>query len=224
MRKIHLIIIFFISIAMTGCPVRSLQSIFKYQDLIYNPKLIGTWICNYKFDSTEVREVWSFQNEDSSHYHLKIIYLVKDSISGKFEYKDSVRFQASYGKIGTNYYLDIFPKPLDELCNLNNNMSFRNYFIPTHTIYKFSFENEYFKVKTLSSGWLIRAIEKGKIQIPHFIEGVDSKKDPNYKNMMAMSHDITLTATTTELQKFIKKIENEKDAYEDYEMVYVKEK
>lgn len=106
-----------------------------------------------------------------------------------------ITFKAHLLKIGESLYLDLYPES-PQSDDYFNHM----HLYPVHTFYKIEMTNDQLTIKALDYSWLEKGIDANQINISH-IKSLDGR--------------ILLTATTEELQKFILKYTDSKEAYKD---------
>lgn len=108
------------------------------------------------------------------------------------EKETSGQFKVSLVKLDTNLFLDIYPQQFSE-----KNEFLKLHFIPAHSFAQIWIEQNNLRFAILNYQWLKENVEKGKIKISHEIE----------------DDSIILTASTAELQKFIKKYAGTPDVF-----------
>lgn len=125
--------------------------------------------------STDSNEIWEFR-QDAKGYEC--IYIDKDGKSGKFN--------GRLGKIQDNAFLDIYPKEL----YLNENDFYKFHFVPAHTFLKVQLAKDSLELRMLYPESFNKLI----------------KLEPNAIKYEKTENDsIVLTASTAELQKFVRK-------------------
>ena len=120
--------------------------------------------------------------------------------------EQTVSFEAGILKIGDHYFIDLYPyyKYYEGDDHDEEYYLFRN-FIPTHSFLKFELENGELVLYMFSYDRLKELFEQNRIRIRH-------QQFDDY---------IVITASTDELQKFIRKYADDEKAFEDPEK-YVK--
>ena len=191
MKKYNIPIILLISamaIFFTGCGIFSLHPLYHQEDLILNTSLIGTW-----------------QNAEDEGTFVKIDTL-KDN---KYEFvliddEDTVSFVMGLLKLKDQYFIDLYPP--DDCpffagnCDMLENM-FRNY-IPAHTFLKFDFLDNDIVLTEFDNERLIKLFQQNRVRLPHEMIGDGDSDDY-----------VVITASTNDLQKFISRYANDKEAF-----------
>jgi len=189
MKTRNLLISLILILFFSGCVVYSFYPLYTAKDLFPNDLLTGNWIDK---DST----TWNFEhayfgkevaeNIDSTSYVL----MVKDK-----DNKES-KFSVHIIKLGGYYFLDFYLEDSlddDEL----DLASF--HVVPVHTFAKVSVTENQLQINWYDQDWLEQLIKENKIRIRHEYNG-------DY---------ILLTASPKELQKFVTKYVDSKEAFKD---------
>jgi hypothetical protein len=136
-------------------------------------------------EKEDASETWAF--EKTGEKAFKLVYTV-DGKSGEFE--------AHLLKLGNTLFLDLYPdgKGLDEL---NRNDFYKSHLIPGHTFAKVTRIEPSVQMAFLNPDWLKELLEQNPKAIRH----------------EKVSDRIVLTASTKELQEFVLKNVNTKDAF-----------
>ena len=184
---INIVLIFLIS----GCGIFSLHPLFHKDDLIVKNEMIGTW-----------------QNEEDEKMFIMI-----DSIGDmKYEFRiiddsDTVDLIMGLLKLKNEYFIDLFPN--DDCSSITSDdcesweMMFRNY-IPVHTFMKFDYQDGRIYLTEFDNERLIELFDQKRIRLAHEMAGEDN----DY---------VVITASTDDLQKFITRYADDKDAFNDTE-------
>ena len=173
----------------SGCVVYSFYPLYTKNDLFPNDILTGNWMDD---DGTQ----WDFEhayfgkkvpeNIDSTSYILNL--KTKDDMKSDF----SVHII----KLGGNYFLDFY---LEDFMDDKEITLADFHIVPVHTFGKLTVKKDTLLINWFDQDWLEKLIEKNKIRIHHEDNG-------DY---------ILLTAKPHELQKFVTKYVNSKEAFED---------
>ena len=187
MIRMKYLIIFAIVLLVAGC-VRSLYPLFTEEDLIFNPKLVGTWV------EKDGKNTWTFEKSGEKEYTLWHYEAEYEVISGTKVPGDTAKFIAQLGKLGKNYFLDIHPgKPETKVKN-----GFYNFHLfPVHTISKVFISSDTLKLSMLDNDWLAKMIDRNAFKISH----------------ARLSNQIILTASTEELQRLVKRYADNSKAF-----------
>ncbi len=193
--KILLVFVVTMTITLSGCLVKSLHPFYKDRDIVYEPEINGIWM-----DSDSA--TWEF-----SRLKYSKGYLSPDTVANSFKVKyleeggDSSFLVATVFKLKDDLYVDFFP--LDEGQESLTDL----HLIPSHSlarIYIWSRQNITFF--WYNEDWLNDLFEKNRVKISH--EVVQTGVRPSEKTYV-------LTASTEELQKFIKKYAIEQDIFKN---------
>lgn len=180
-------------ILFSGCMVRSLQPIYAEKDIITMPTLEGTW----KADD-EGKDTFAFVREDN-YYRFSMT-----------ESDSTLVGMAHFAKIGKRTYLDLsfdetaFPG-MDETALDPNAKSYIQSVMfmstPIHLFYQVEVVNNVLRTRELSYAWAKTRRENGRLWIDHVAQG-DST---------------LLTADTARVQRFLRRWENDDDAWGEWE-------
>jgi hypothetical protein len=166
---------YLIAVLLGGC-VPSLHSLFTENEIVFDANLVGKW---HQADSNNV---WQFSPVAGKKYD--VIYTDEKGIA---------KFEAMLGKIGSETFLDLYPKDM----NIPGNDYYKAHLIGAHT---------FVKVEMHDKGLSLQAMNP---------EGVDKilKADPNAVKHEKASDRIILTASTKELQGFVGKCSSDPNVY-----------
>lgn len=208
MKKIALTTAFaLLLIFLSGC-LTTLHPIFAEKDLVYDPKLIGTW----KTDSNgnKSRAVITNLSTESSielpgnissikHKGYLITYQNQNGTT-------SERYIAFLAQIGKHLYFDYYPADKKEDRKIDD--FFGIHFVKMHTSYRVEISKDgTFELSQLDQGYITALINEKKIRISH-------EKDAD--------DNITITASTKELQQYLLKYGDEPSAYESDKTTFKK--
>jgi len=111
-----------------GCvPVMSLHPLYTEQDVVFEEKLLGTWVD----DANDPETVWEFKVADKEQKKCNLIFTGEEGKKGLFDVYST--------KIGGKLFLDIFPSepPWDEKDPNNVNWVYNTPFlVPVHSFIK----------------------------------------------------------------------------------------
>ena len=172
-------------------PVMSLHQLYNEQDVVFDQKLLGTWVG----DSNDTME-FTWPEKEGKTYRL--IYTSIDKDKGK-EMKGI--FTVHLVKLKDKLFLDIFPEglPCGKLDDPNEVKWFYNVFFitPMHT---------FVVVDSIEPKLKLRLTDNEKMK--EFLE-----KDPNAIKHEMLEDNPMLTANTAELQKFVLKHVDNNDVF-----------
>jgi hypothetical protein len=185
MNKLKFLSLIIITLVLIGCPARTFYPLFAEKDLVFNPALVGTW--------TLEGDTYIFQKSGEKNYELT--HFQNDHPT------DTAVFKASLGKLGKYWFLDLFPESRALESHLTNGV-YTHHLILTHTISRIWFEGDSIRIATLEDDWLKKMIINKKIKLSY----VESKGATGGDQLL-------VTATTKELQQFLTKYANNKEAF-----------
>ena len=154
-------------VLLTGCFVGSLQPLYNPTDPVFDKNLLGVWVSGDERNTMLISRISGSQQD--KQYHL--VYITEGAGSV---------YQATLVDIAKTRYLDVYSRDPSRRPDIH--------YLPTHSIWKISFEGDTLKVTGMSEAWLKEQIEK---RIPQFpAQRVDD--------------DVVLTGNTNELQEFVR--------------------
>ena len=178
---------------MSGC-IPSLHPLYFKKDRITLDIIEGKWL-------SESNDTWEFKKvENEPSYLLKY---TESKHEGEQKPQPSIAFfDANIIKLDGNYFMDLYPGDNEQLDDLTTLLSV--HLVPAHTFLKLKIEEGKISVYQMNPDWLNSLFEENRIRISH--EVIKEK-------------DIVLTASTEELQKFIKKYAEDEDAFQKPEIL-----
>jgi hypothetical protein len=201
MKRSFVIVIILVLASMTGCLVSSLHPFFKEKDKFYDEEMAGSWIdgdeCIWTIQPGTLTE--GFMGSEKMDDSYRITYYEEENKPGLFT---GTLFQLK----GTNY-VDFYPEPDKEHC-VNDFMCWHH--MPTHTLAKVQYNSDSILLYWFAEEWLTELFEQNRIRIKH-----ETIEFPDYERHL-------LTASTDELQKFIKKYVNGPKMTEEVDKVFTR--
>ena len=208
MKKASIILGFtFLIIFLSSC-LYTLHPIFTEKDLAYDPKLIGTW--NTENEGKKGRVIISYLATENSvelpgnisAIKQKGYFIVYQDENGKV----SDQYIAFLARIGKHLYFDYFPADKKEDRKLDE--FFGVHFVRMHTSYRVEIlKDGSFELSQLDGSYVKSLIDEKKIRISHETDAED---------------DMTITASTKELQQYLLKYGDEPSAYESNKTTFKK--
>ena len=207
MKKISIIVGFaFLLIFLSSC-LNTLHPIFTEKDLAYDPKFIGTW--NTERSGNKEKVVISNLATENSVELPGNISTIKQKgylITYQDEHGDTRQYIAFLAHIGKHLYFDYYPAAKKEDRKLDE--FFGIHFVRMHTSYRVEFLNDgNFELSQLDGSYVKSLIDEKKIRISHETDA---------------EGDITITASTKELQQYLLKYGDEPSAYENDKTIFKK--
>lgn len=218
MKIKNLLLLVTCSVFLSSCFVKSLHPFYTKSTISFNKNLIGSWkdkdkgewtiksfkeemfkeqTANKNINGVDVKTTIKMEEPKPSSDDFKFYQKFKESyyVSYKKKEKESV-FIAMPFVLKNQLFLDFTPLFVDseDLSSLTE-----NHLVPTHSLVKLDIlKNGEVSMKWLDESKLENLFKENRIKIKHEKTGV-------------AGDDILLTATTEELQKFIKKFMASKD-------------
>lgn len=209
MKTRNLVLLAIILITGQSCTIFSLNPLYNEEDLLQMPEVLGLWE-----DNDDEGEFVSFERLDNNKFIFRYMegdkQTVIDFYSGKISAdsvnenikvlkEQTISFEAGILEVGDHYFIDLYPY-YAEGENDEEYYLWRN-FIPTHAFLKFEWENAELVLYMFSYDRLQELFEQNRIRIRH-------QQFDDY---------IVITASTDDLQKFIRKYADDEKAFEDPE-------
>ncbi len=165
-------------LCMNSCLVTTLNPIYTSKDLVFNTQILGDWIGG--------KIIWTFIKDDNNSYSLSYKEC-DDPINNPEEYSSCTlaEFKTHLVELNDEYYMNFLP---------TNFMNTENTFIRTHiksmnSFVKVEVDEEMLRVSLFNTQWFESYIEE----------------NPKEIDFVKHEEGVIITATTEELQKFIKK-------------------
>ena len=186
MKTKNALFLIVILISAQSCTIFSLNPLYHDEDLLESNELVGLWQ-----DADEGEEYVSFEKYEDKKYILRYMENNEDP-----KESDTISYEAGLLKLGDHYFIDLYPY-YDEGFEEEDYL-FRS-FIPAHAVLKIEWENDKMQLYTLSYDRLNELFEQNRIRIRH----------------QMFEEYIVITASTEELQKFIRKYADDELAFDD---------
>lgn len=179
-----------------GCIIHSLYPLYTDDTIITNENIEGFWSVETSNPTEDVEcpSGMLFEKvENTDHYYMTIC---EDGVSSKFE--------THLVQIGKYTYLDMYPErdhPREK--GKENKVGYSDiHLVPTHSFTRIKVSEKNLILESFKAEWLEKLFKQRKIRIKHEI----------------VEDEILLTASSEDLQKFVKKYADEKEAFEDEEI------
>ena len=196
MRTKNILGVILVTFLVGGCSIYALHPLYDTSTLIFDTSLLGTWIDD---DGNE----WNFEKaskpDDDEIQKLGLnenTYLLTYT-----ENEKPAQLYAHIVKLEDNLFLDLYPGDnYDE--QIGNDLLASN-LLPIHTFLKIEINKNELTFHPFDAEWVDDLFEYKKIRIAH-------------ENVAYFGFTLrVLTASTAELQKFVTKYQNEKEAFEE---------
>lgn len=200
MKRRFIYIVLMAMMAMTGCLVSSLHPFYKEKDIYFDPVMTGSWLdgdsCLWVIEANMASTgIMSAQEEDNKY---RITYYEEPDQAGIFV---GTLFQ-----INGIPYVDFYPDPDEDQC-VTDLTSWHEF--PTHTLARVQYSKDSILLYWFGEDWLNDLLEQNRIRIKH--ETVDIST--GYSRHV-------LTASTDELQKFIRKYANDPKTSDEIRRIF----
>jgi hypothetical protein len=179
-------------LAAASC-VPSLQPLFEDEDLIFEPGLLGSWT------GEDGPDRWTFERGAGRLYRLTAAQSEFETGGGRDKPAripgQAMAFVGRLGRLGGRLFLDLTPDesgppPVrNELYNMH--------IVPAHTFWRVRIAGDELTLEPFSPDWLGGALKEGRLKIAHVRTG----------------GRVILTASTAELQAFIRTYADDADAF-----------
>jgi len=187
--KVKKILFYLLAALLGGCvPVLSLHSLYNEENTVFEEKLLGTWL----EDPNKPEAAWQFKRIDKTKKEYKLIISDDENKKGSFV--------AHLVKLEDSLFLDVFPDefPCDTDDPNKTDWLYNVFFlVPAHTFIKIE---------------QIEPILKMRIMEPDNVEEM-LEKDPKLIKHEIVQDRLVLTASTKELQEFLKAHANDEGLF-----------
>jgi hypothetical protein len=182
---------YLLAFLLGGClPVMSLHPLYTEKDVVYEERLLGTWVD----DSNSPETTWEFNRIEEPNNAYNLVFSDEEGKKGSFV--------AHLVKLQNRLFLDVYPsKPPWETEDPNKlELPYNSFFLmPAHTFIKIDFNGPQLKM------WLTNDEEMKKLL----------KEEPNAVKHTFIEDRLILTAPTKELQNFVLKYAYDKRLFKD---------
>lgn len=189
MKTRSILLVVCLAVLTQGCLVRSLHPFFKTSDVVFREELLASW-------TDDEGASWRMERKAGTNaYELHWL-----------NHGDrNVAFTAHLFNLDGQLYLDCFPQETDE--KEPTMELFNDHLMPIHTIARveLSNNNNYLVIKWFNEEWLHKMLKENRIMISNEVVTEAGEDEGIY----------VLTASTSELQKFIMKYGQEPEAFSD---------
>ena len=190
MKKITISVLVGTAWLVAGCFPTSINPLYTEPDLAFDPALAGVWRGDDEGDAA--KETWAFEKAGDKSY--KLVHTDKDGRAGQFEVHRL--------KLGDTFLLDFFPAAGSDQ-ETNRNEIYQFHFVPVHSFAKVSRTDSALHLTFMGLEWLGKLLEKNPQAIGHEMVGP------------ANDQRCVLTASTKDLQKFVRQNLDNKEAFID---------
>ena len=187
---------YLLAVLLGGCvPVMSLHPLYTEKDVVFDKKLLGTWVQN------DSNNTWEFKYPDESKKAYGLVFCDEEDKKGSFV--------AHLVKLRNRLFLDVYPSKFPGEQGSNEpeweyNMLF---FLPVHTFIKIESIEPQLKMRLTDDDEMEKLL----------------KEDPNAVKYELADDKLILTASTKELQAFVLKYADDSRVFSDA-IVYSRKK
>jgi hypothetical protein len=195
MKTRNIILAGLILLLVPGCLVKSLHPFYNENEVIYKSELLGNW-------SGADSSTWKIEEGMKSQGIFKPVTHDK---SYKITYTDKsgpAVFKAHLFKLAGHLFLDFYPEDVE-----SSNDMMASHLVPMHTVARVDLQDGRIMIRWYNEEWLIGLFTQNKIRISHEKIPIDEGNDREN------NYQVILTASTAELQKFILKYSDDKEAF-----------
>jgi hypothetical protein len=183
------ILFYLLAALLGGCvPVMSLHSLYTKEEVVFDEKLLGTWVDNPNKPET----TWEFNRIEEPNNAYSLVFTDNEGKKGSFV--------VHLVKLQNRLFLDVYPSKLPwEIDDPNKVKWLYNSFflIPAHT---------FLKIDSVEPKLKIRLTNEDKMEEL-------LKENPNAVKHMTVKDRLFLTASTKELQAFVIKYVDDKRVF-----------
>lgn len=200
MKTRNLLIFAILTLFVSSCVVFSFYPLYTSDDLFENDLLLGEWVEDDYHDSASTStDIWKFEHpfigakENGVRNKKSYILTLKSTDDGEVKTRE---FSVHIIKIADTYFLDFYTEDHMDPQDIS---LWSLHMVPVHTFAKLTVEEDKLAIQWFDPDWLEKLIKENRIRIHHEDNG----------------DFILLTAKPKELQKFVKKYVDAKDAFDD---------
>jgi len=194
-NKIYLVVICILGLLMSSCLVKSLHPFYNESDVVFRKDIPGTYL-------DQEGGIWTIEPHEAKLFYKSKYYLLKLVDRNK----KKVTFRGCLFKLDNNYYVDFY---LESGNNPDAETDlFAMHVLGVHTVARLIIGKNELHIKWYNVEWLSNLFKQNKIRLAHeILEGGGGD--------IVEKGDIVLTASTNELQKFMKKFANDPKAFDE---------
>ncbi len=189
--KVKKILFYLLAVLLGGCvPVMSLHSLYTKENVVFEEKLLGTWMD----DPNSPETIWEFNRIEEPENAYRLVLSDKDGKKGSFV--------AHLVKLENSLFLDVFPDefPCDTEDPNKTDWLYNVFFlVPVHTFIKIDSIGPQLKMRLTDDDKMAKLF----------------KEDPNAVKHMSIEDRLILTASTEELQAFVLKYADDSRVFPD---------
>jgi len=177
--KVKKLLFYLLAGILGSCvPVMSLHSLYTKEDVVFDEKLVGTWVDDPKSPKT----TWEFSRAGAGEKAYKLVYSDDEGKKGSFV--------VHLVKLENRLFLDVFPNQFPSERQDWEEMKWAYnffFFVPAHTFIKIDSIEPQLKMRLTTEDEMKELF----------------KEDPNVIEYESVDGKIVLTASTEDLQAFV---------------------
>jgi len=185
------LLFYLLAALLGGCiPVMSLHPLYTKEDVMFEEKLLGTWMD----DPNNPETIWQFSNVNKQEKKYKFTFADKEGQKGLFV--------AHLVKLQNRLFMDVYPSepPWNEEDPNKIEWSYNTlFFIPSHTFIKINGLRPKLKLQLTDDDELKKLL----------------KENPNAIEHISTEDKLVLTASTQKLQAFVLKYADDDRLFTD---------
>jgi len=201
MKRTKIVLLFALLSLMTGCLVSSIHPFYRDRDILFDPVMTGRWLDGdsalWVIEQRTYQK--SFMGETVTGNSYAITYYEEPEKAGYFI--------GTLFRINGIEYVDFYPDTDEDQCNTDLTSW---HLFPTHTLARVQYNSDSIMLYWFGEEWLSDMLEQNRIRIKHETVDLD-----NYTRNV-------LTASTDELQKFIRKYANDPQTSDEIEAIFTR--
>ena len=183
------VLFYLLAALLGGCvPVMSLHPLYTEKDVVFEKKLLGTWVD----DPNSPETTWEFNRIEEPNNAYNLLFSDEEGKKGSFV--------AHLVKLQNRLFLDVYPSELPSKIEDPNKLElpFNSFFlIPAHTFLKIDFKGPKLKMWITNDGDMKKLLEE----------------EPNAVKHTFIEDKLILTAPTKQLQNFVLKYAEDKRVF-----------
>jgi len=177
--KVKKLLFYLLAALLGGCgPVMSLHSLYTKENVVFEEKLVGTWVD----DPNSPEATWEFNRIEEPENAYRLVFTDKNGQKGSFV--------AHLVKLENSLFLDVFPDefPCDTEDPNKTDWLYNVFFlVPAHTFIKIDSIEPQLKMRLTNDDKMAELL----------------KEDPNAVKHAFIEDRLILTESTKELQAFV---------------------
>ena len=189
--KVKKLLFYLLAALLGGCgPVMSLHSLYTKENVVFEEKLVGTWVD----DPNSPEATWEFNRIEEPENAYRLVFTDKNGQKGSFV--------AHLVKLENSLFLDVFPDefPCDTEDPNKTDWLYNVFFlVPAHTFIKIDSIEPQLKMRLTDDDKMAKLLKEESNAVKHTL--VEDK--------------LILTASTKELQAFVLKYADDNRVFTD---------